>query len=479
MDRVIIIRNLRLMKYYVLYAKICLFFLCCFVAESGHGQAPMPVKDAHVVSINWTRFDKRIKPKEDIQDSRHILGNAIRYNLAWIPRTFQEDHQKDLYVINHYGENGIRPAASVCYGAAVGLQCARFNDQELGVPRGEAFHRIAMLVKGVAAAYKWNNPQHKGWGDGWQTAFWATMVGQGAWMIWDKLDTETQQMVQRLVSDEADRFIATGYKVPYWTAADGHVNTPGDTKAEENAWNASLLQLAVAMMPDHPYVDRWKRVCTELMISAFSLKRDLENSRVVDGVRAKDWLHGFNVRDDGAVINHNRVHPDYTLTITLNARSFLTQSLAGEPVSQAAEWNAPFIYHSLVTHRWPSPPYKAPGGPMYIPGKAELYYPQGTDWSTYRFDIYYLADVDAHLLDWDKGLKPQASSWMRIRAKRILAMQTRHSDGHMFTHEEYPTYPGCEQMVGWQAGDAYLLFWLDAQKAVSRTREAGRTWGSF
>ena len=123
-------------------------------------------------------------------------------------------------------------------------------------------------------------------------------------MLWDKLDAETHKMVQTLVIDEADRFIAPGYKVPYWTAPDGHVNTPGDTKAEENAWNATILQLAVAMMPHHPHIERWKHICSELMISAFSLKSDLQNDKIVDGKPVRDWLHGFNVRDDGAVINH-------------------------------------------------------------------------------------------------------------------------------------------------------------------------------
>jgi len=111
---------------------------------------------------------------------------------------------------------------------------------------------------------------------------------------------------------------------------------------------------------------------------------------------------------------------------------------------------------------------------MYITGKAEVYYPQGTDWSKYRFDVYYLNDVNAHILGWDKGLKHKANDWMRIRARRILAMQARHSDGHMFTHEEYSTYAGCEQMVAWLTADAYLLFWLHAHHAMAR--QAGHEW---
>ena len=259
----------------------------------------------------------------------------------------------------------------------------------MGVSRDVALKRTAMLIKGVAAAYKANRTDGKGWGDQWQSAYWAAFVGQAAWMLWDQLDPETQKMVQTLVVDEADRFIAPDYKVPYWTSSDGHVNTPGDTKAEENAWNADILQIAVAMMPHHPHVEKWKRICSELMISAYSMQKDLKSDQIVDGKPVKDWLHGFNVFADGSVVNHHIVNPVYIMDIELDARTFLPQSLANQPVSQAAEWNLPFIYQSLATHVWPSPPYDPPGGTIYEPGKATVYCPQGWDWSKVMFYHYY------------------------------------------------------------------------------------------
>jgi hypothetical protein len=103
---------------------------------------------------------------------------------------------------------------------------------------------------------------------------------------------------------------------------------------------------------------------------------------------------------------------------------------------------------------------------MYIPGKVELYYPQGTDWSKYRVDIYYLLDVNVHLLGLDKGLKHKAIDWLRLRAARIEAMQSRHNDGKMYAREEFTTYPGCEQMAAWQLSDAYLFFWLHSRKSI-------------
>lgn len=447
---------------------LILFLAGAFTMPITSRAAHNAASSNRVVPINWSRFAGKVKADPDAAQARQILANSDRYNLGWITKTFQVDAGGDLYVIDHYNENGIRPAASTCYALGVGLACANLDDSELGMSHAEALKRATMLVKGIAAAYKANSVDRKGWGNAWQSAFWATLAGNGAWLLWSDLDSETQRMVQTMVSDEADRFIAPGYKVPYWTAPDGHVNTPGDTKAEENAWNATLLQLAVAMMPNSPHAQQWRHVGSELMISAFALKSDLQNDTMVDGKPVKDWLNGWNVRDDGAVINHNIVHPDYTVTITINSRAFLVQSLAGQTVSQAAEWNAPFIYQSLVDHAWPSPPYKAPGGPMYVPGKAEVYYPMGTDWSKFRFPIYYLNDVDAHLLDWDKGSKHKAVDWMRLRAKRILAMQARHPDGHLWEEAEYPTYPGKEQMVGWQAGDAYQLFWLRDHHALSK-----------
>jgi hypothetical protein len=438
--------------------------------------ADPPGNSTQVVPVRWAKFSKSYKKEKDIEQSRQILANAIRFNLNWIPNSFALDQEQELYTIERYNEHGIRPAASVCYAAAVALKCAQLKEQELGVSRQVALERITRLIKGLAAAYRTNRSDGKGWGKHWQSAFWATLVGQGAWMLWEDLDAQTQQMVQTLVVEEANRFTAPGYKVPYWTDAHGKINTPGDTKAEENAWNATILQLAVAMMPHHPQVAAWKQICSELMISSFALKSDLQNNQQVDGKPVKDWLQGFNVRDDGAVINHHIVHPDYTMSVTIKTRSFLTQSLAGQPVSQGAQLDAPFIYRSLTEHVWTSPPNKAPGGTMYIPGKAEVYYPQGTDWSKFRFDIYYLMDVNAHVLGWDKGLKHKAADWMRIRGNRIQAMQARHSNGSMFTQQEYPTYPGKEQMVAWQTADAYMLFWLDAKHAMARPRKAGKGW---
>lgn len=436
-----------------------LLFLLLAVTLAAHA--------ADVVPVDWSRFHRAKTAGVDEYQARTILETATRYNLAWFPSVYKASPDGRSYLPPNLDEHGIRPAVSLLYGAAVLMQTGPWDTKRLGLSRSAAISQLRKLARGIASAHKVNAPNGKGWGDQWQSAHWASLLGQGVWMLWGDMDPDIREMTRKVVSLEADRFVAAGYEAPYWTSPDGHVNTPGDTKAEENSWNAMDLQLAVAMMPDHPHAEQWKRAGSELMVSAFSLKSDLGNVRVVDGRAVKNWLHGYNVRDDGAVINHGIIHPDYTATPTLQLRSYLIQSLAGQVIPESAAFNAAFIYRSLGLHAWPSPPYEPPGGPMYIPNRAEVYYPQGTDWSRYRFDIYYLFDAFAYVLGWDAEMPTPARTYMRLRGARLLSMQARHADGHAWTKEEAKgAYPN-DSMLAWQMGDAYLLLWLDANHALS------------
>jgi hypothetical protein len=180
----------------------------------------------------------------------------------------------------------------------------------------------------------------------------------------------------------------------------------------------------------------------------------------------KEWLKGYNLREDGAVVNHNIIHCDYMACFIINLRAYLTLPLAGQGVPQSARFNADRVYRCLVAHEWPSPPYEAPGGTMYIPGKAEVYYPQGTDWSRYRFDLFYQVDAFADALGLDKGLEHRAAEWLPIRGQRLVEMQARHPDGHLFAKGEFTTYRGTEQEAAWTIADTFLLDWLRDRGAL-------------
>jgi hypothetical protein len=216
-------------------------------------------------------------------------------------------------------------------------------------------------------------------------------------------------------------------------------------------------------------VQQWKRICSELQISAYARKSDMSRTEpVLDGKSPKDWLRGYNLREDGIVINHSRIHNDYmTCIANLQMQGFLVFSLAGVPVPETIDFNFNVIYKAFVERQFPCPPYHKPGGTMYIPGKPEVYYPQGTDWSVFRFDIFYNMDVYATVLKYDIKLAQMATEWMQLRSERILQMQSRHEDGHVYARGEFDRYKGVEQIALQGLSGSYLLQWLAAKNSLS------------
>jgi hypothetical protein len=422
------------------------------------GTSDSTAEAAFVRPIRWAKCEGK-GSQEGRSTARTLLLNAARYNAAWIERTFVLDVEHDSYPIRRFDEHGIRPACSVVYALATLLKTRAADEDVRHASPDEVRRRTIRLLRGVAASHLANRPQGPHWGENWQSALWAALAGMGGWMLWDDLDGATRQAVAAMVVHEANRF--RYQRVPYWNGVGG------DTKAEENAWNAMVLNLAAGMLPDHPYARSWRRAGSELMVSAYATEADrLCNSRAVDGRTVTQWLDGYNALPGGVVVNHGFEHPDYMAAETMNLWGYLTQSLAGRVVPEAAAFNGAMIYRTFVTYRWPSPPFEPPGGTIYVPGESNVYYPRGVDWSRYDVSLYYLEDAWARVLGWDRALSPPAREWMRLRADRMLKMQGRHADGRMFAPGEYDTYPGAEQWVAWCLTDAYLALWLQSHGAL-------------
>ena len=436
--------------------RFSLLTLCCvsfFPRTSAAGEVALRER---VVPIDWKRFDRAIQGSEDYHQCARILLNSAHHNLIWASGGAERIEREWRNLTGRQAHDVVRPGCSASFGLAVVLRTGVFDEQAVGVSEEEALARTVRLIKAVVAAH-----DGVGWKYPWQSAFWAAYVCHGAWMLWDDLDDATQEQVATIVEFEANRFITPGYRVPYWNGRGG------DTKAEENAWNTTILQLACAMMPGHPNVPRWKEVCSRLMISAYACQEDMQCDVVLDNRPVKDWLDGYNARDDGTVVNHGFIHPDYMCCVIFSVQSYLTQSLAGQPVPEAADFRAASVYRVFVTHNWPSPPYKEPGGTIYVPDQAEVYFPEGTDWFAGMISMYYLMDCCADALDWDSDLPRPASHWMRLRAAEMLKRQARHADRRHFAPGEFRGYPGREQQFIRLLSGAFLFKWLDAHGAIS------------
>ena len=430
-------------------------FSLSLLSQPGHNPSNL---SSYVIPIDWEIFETS-DPDPQFPLSSKIVANAARYSFSWANSYYSSTPENDRFIIQNVNkEQPIRTPSSAALGLATALRTG-VDPQSIGGSYEDVSRTVAKLVKGVVINHKVNGGK---WGDHWQSTLWAAQVGRAGWMIWEILDENSREMLCRVVEYEANRLIIPDYKVSYWNGKGGN------SHAEENSWDSMPLQLAVAMMPGHPNKKQWKEACSRLLISAYSVQADmLRNEPILDGKSPMEWLEGYNLREDGIIINHNILHNDYMSSIAhLQMSGFLVFSLALQPVPQTLDFNFGLIYKTLVSKEFKSPPYKQPGGTMYIPGSPEQYYPEGTDWSSYRYACFYGLDVLADVLGYDKDL-PRASVWRKLRAERILELQSRHTDGRMYQEGEFDNYWGKEQMVFWMISDAHLLQWLADREAIS------------
>jgi hypothetical protein len=442
----------------------------------------MTTSSPSVVPVDWSAFTAGLPADAGAQRMAAILLNTNRYALTtwyFTVKNFASATQQPANYLDLGGtaEANIRPVASEALALAVSLKTGLYDPAVTGVDAYSAVTKAAKLIRSLAHPHVAN--MTGGWGDEWQSALWAALTGMAGWLMWDSvyLSDADRENIRRMVEHEANRFV--GYQVPYYRNLAGTIVFPGDSKAEENAWNAMILQVATAMMPAHPSVDAWSYKMHELMLSAFARPADTGSATVINGRSMASWLYGSNANDDGVVINHNILHPDYMTTVSTNAFCALTSSLAGRPTPAAAFVNSDKVYRALVDLNFtpgsaypPGPALAAPGGTIYRVGSPDIYYPQGDDWGTARRAHFALADAMAHAFGFDTTCSRDGAYWEALHAQQVLEMQNLNADRRTYTTAAQDTYSGREEWVAAHAGQAYLTKWLVHQGAFSRSTAA-------
>lgn len=357
-------------------------------------------------------------------------------------------------------EKHIRPVSHEAFVLALSLKLKVCKPVVTGVSRKEAFCFAERLIASMACRHK-ANCGDKGWGDQWQSALWAAQGAEAAWFLWDKLSPDTRQMVLNMLVHEADRFI--GYKVPYYRDKTGRIVSPGDTKTEENAWNSNILTIACDMLPHHPHWQSWFVKNRELQISAYARPSDLKRDTTIDGVRVFDLLQGSNMNEDGTVVNHNRIHPDYMVAFMHNATNALLDRLAGKAPLACSTFNGDIVYQAL-THL----PLGKEHHTIYCrdeKGRAtsEMYYPEGNDWGTGRQANYWLMDVLAHVFHFDGRVNPVAYQWATARIDTMLAKMVKSSNGRYYSSKKENSFDTAEEFFAAQIAWGYLALWLESE----------------
>ncbi|MGW8566022.1 beta-xylosidase family glycoside hydrolase [Isoptericola sp. NPDC055881] len=425
--------------------------------HDGSEPPPPPQPDGTVVPIDWDRLGDEPLTGVDAVPAK-ILTHSTEYALTtWWRTKFGAQPSDGYLTFGGTGEHQIRPVAAEADALATSLATGVYDENVTGVPEAEARARTVRLVSSLADAHYANRPG--GWSGttSWQGALWAALTAQAAWLLWDDLAPEDQRQVGMMVETEADRFVH--YDVPYWTAADGTVLSPGDTKAEENSWNSMLLQVATAMMPDHPRHDAWMTKNVELLLSAHAKPSDVHDDTVVNGRPLDDWVQGWNVEEDGRAYNHGLLHPDYMATMVQQLYAGTTSTLAGRPTPRAALHDMELMYGNLVDHDYPAPPYQAPGGTIYREGTGSLYYPEGTDWGSSRRLQFVAVDAISAAFGVDRSASKDGRYWLPLHGGDALAMQARSADGRTYVAGDDDTYAGREEWVAMHAAWSVLSLW--------------------
>jgi len=427
--------------------------------------------DNAVVPIDWSRFTVPYPKDANAELQKAVAQNATKFALTkWYEKRFSSqpagEHYFDVIIGTDNLESKVRGAGSQAVTIATMLKLGLYDAEYTGVSEQVALDICAKITRSVAFRHKANF--EGGWGGGWQDDWWAAIAGQAGWLTWEHYDAKDQELIRKMVEWEANRRMT--YTVPYFRKKDGTVVTPGDTKAEENAWNTAVLFLACAMMPNHENYNKWYIKGTELAISAYAHPKDVESDVVLNGKPLKEWLGGSNTEDNYMVINHNRVHPEYTSRTGLCLSNAAVLTLGVRPVPEGIFFNSDKVFRAVLEVEFASPPFAAPGGTMYKPDTAEIYYPQGNSWGVNRQFVLGPWNALIHAYGLDTGLARNAAYWEKLHSGEVKKQQSRFDDGRTFANPQESS-EGTEPLVGFEAMLAIWAKWAVLQKDFKITNE--------
>ena len=296
---------------------------------------------------------------------------------------------------------------------------------------------------------------HSSWTGYWQSSLAATNLGCAALRISDELGSSLYNSVVSVVCDEADILITkqpgTAWRNGgsyvfnlYWKNAAGTELVVGDSKSEEVGWYAACLGLAALMSPENENIDTYKSKFVEWCVISNAAPEDINSGLSINGYALSN-LEGSNITDDGMVINHSIIHPDYmasrTSCLLVCVNAYVS---AGTPVPSAVLFNVKKILHGFVDYEFTSEKYlgkytvNPPYGAIIKDGAHNVYFPQGNDWGNARFNVPagYLA------LMYSLGQSPrydciQSAS---ILMEKYLALQDRYVTGAIISSSSENSY---------------------------------------
>jgi hypothetical protein len=220
-------------------------------------------------------------------------------------------------------------------------------------------------------------------------------VAYSAFFQWDWLSGAQRTCIERMLKAECnyelERDIPTGYR--------------GDTKAEENGWEACVLAATLGMFPNDELAPRWFERLRLFAINSYSHPDDANDTTVVDPhydrATVRDLYRGANLYPDYTLQNHDFFHTSYqNVVIQELGEAALALELFQRQLHGTQRWHTRALMHNnLAVQRevlnW------------LALADGELAMPNGNDWSLFLYDqltsyttnAVFLRDADALMLE--------------------------------------------------------------------------------
>lgn len=348
---------------------------------------------------------------EEMDQRIYVAAEKLARYLRGLVRPWKEDPSVSLLTESRHDEHHIRPNAGAVEGFCVLYRFGAYRESAVGVSRAKLLQEtiLPMMRYLVSTHVAGSRPTGDGrrWGDVWQSAHWAQMLGHGAWYVWDDLPGDVSAGVARVVAHEADRIART--MPPHQIRL--------DTKAEENAWNSRILSVAVLLMPSDTRRLGWEAAIQKWAMSSFLRPADARSQAVVDGRTVAAQFTGANIYDDFTLENHNIVHPDYMTCFSLSLGASLEYTMTGRRPPECLLHNVPGIYENL---KW----FVLPDGGFV--------YPNGQDWQLFRNADWIGPHVQMAVF----GRDPDAWSLACRSLDTLEKMQARSDTGAVYAPGE-------------------------------------------
>lgn len=413
-----------------------------FATSAGWGQA-RPAQDSLVWNLPAVTDPAMRSRCERI----YLATQRLAHHLLQEVKPWKEDPRLMLLTESKSAEAFIRPNTGTLVGLTFLYRFGPYDEKVVGMSRPDLLAtRIVPMMRYLTQTHvTGSRPTGDGrrWGDHWQSAHWTDMLALAGWWVGDELPADLAVAVRQVVAHEAERF--PDAIPPHQIRA--------DTKAEENAWNSTVLSAAVLLMPADTRRGRWESAFQKWAFSSFLRPADEHATATVDGKPVAEQFNGANIYDDFTLENHNIVHPDYMTAFSLTLGCSMEYAMTGRRPPDALRYNVAGIYENL---KW----FGLPDGGFV--------YPSGQDWSIYRqVDWLYGNAVMAVF-----GRDPEAWALVDRGLEVLERMQARSPSGAVYLPEENFFASGQTDKL-----NQFARLWLSLHFAEPVVPAEPRRWG--